>query len=192
MRKLVVALLLFAPACTDEDIVLATIPESAADGGSHPMPSRCVVAGDCAEGSFCDKKDCDDRQGVCEPHPALCGNEEHVVCGCDGVTYFNDCLRRAAGVAPLREGDCSGEARTCDANNPCPGGATCAVLLGFDVGSCSSTAHGTCWAVPSTCPEPHSTDRWSACDANGMSCANTCVAIQTGKTYFRAMRCPGP
>ncbi|HEY8079787.1 MAG TPA: hypothetical protein VIF62_36905 [Labilithrix sp.] len=193
MKRLLPLLALLLLGCTDEAIVLASIPESASDGGSHPTPRKCVVTSDCGEGQICEKKDCDDRQGVCEPHPALCGNEEHVVCGCDGVTYFNDCLRKVASVAPLYEGECESEARPCNASAPCPAGGTCAVLLGFDVASCSETAPGTCWAVPSTCPAPRDTetDRWSACDEDGLPCATTCQAV-TGKPYFRVMRCSGP
>ncbi len=193
-RRLLAVLALLVPACTDEAIVLATIPESASDGGAHPTPTKCVGATDCNEGYHCEKLDCHAVEGECQPAPKFCGNEERVECGCDGVSYFNSCFRRAAGVAELHDGECTSESRPCDADNPCPSGATCAVLLGFgDVGMCSGHEHGTCWVVPSTCPDPRTPDYWTACDPDaGITCASTCKAIATGKTYFRASHCPGP
>ena len=176
-------------ACSDEAIVLATIPESASDGGSRPPPQRCVTPSDCSSGSLCEKHDCDDVHGVCEAAPALCGDEEDLVCGCDGVTYFNDCLRKAAGVAPLHAGECASEAVRCDSATPCPGSATCATLLGYGDGSCAGAQQGTCWVVPATCPAATTPDQFDACD-HSARCVDTCTAIRSGAPYFRASRCP--
>lgn len=47
-----------------------------------------------------------DLPGICVPSPGPCVRIYRPVCGCDGTTYANDCLRRNARVARDHEGAC--------------------------------------------------------------------------------------
>ena len=188
---------LAAIACADDTIVLATIP-AVDSGGPANLPVRCVSSNDCtATNTYCDKDSCGAPAGTCEFFPPSCDNAESLVCGCDGVTYFNDCLRQAAGVAPTAKGACTHEnALLCGLGiaATCPTDTVCARLLGFEVGpQCPHDAPGTCWRLPPECPSPSdSSDLWDECADNGAQCVETCTAIRSGNVAQRPNQCPPP
>jgi hypothetical protein len=65
----------------------------------------------CAAGLFCEEEAgacaiIADGTGICRPQPQTCTREYNPVCGCDRVTYGNDCARKAAGVSLVHTGPC--------------------------------------------------------------------------------------
>ncbi len=190
--------------CSDEQIVLATLPPTF-DGGMPGDGRRCVEDKDCTTTEFCARVACGDVAGTCADAPVVCEEEGHPVCGCDGVTYWNDCLRRSRGITSSTPGECGYNARSCHHGTKsgppgdpsiCPAGTFCAHLqsLAGDVPSppdfCGPNAPGSCWALPVVCPDHAGPDRWIACGAPQAVCTTTCDAIRSGTTYARAKSCP--
>lgn len=65
----------------------------------------------CGAGLFCEmapeaRCGAGDMSGICRKTPEVCTEEYNPVCGCDGQTYANDCVRQAAGTGKLKAGAC--------------------------------------------------------------------------------------
>ena len=186
-----------ASACAPDTIVLADI-QALDDGG--PPATRCLRNSDCNEAGlvgYCSYASCGASAGTCLPFPQeSCPPYEQAVCGCDHVTYFNDCLRQSTGVSASWPGPCGlpggPPAQRCRTASDCPDTAFCAHLGGgFGQGACPppEANGGTCWGVPVTCPQSM-VDHWNACgsgpDAGLKQCVDTCTAVQSGLSYEHA------
>jgi len=182
--------------CDSETIVLATIPS---DDAGALVPTRCVKSSDCGEGSYCEKGTCDAPAGTCRTPEEDCGNEEAVVCGCDGVTYFNECLRKQASIEGSTAGPCT--IPNCGGSFPqCTSPTVCfqVVAMGQPCAPSpnASPPVGTCWFLPADCPQPSATSQyWDDCAPDGARCEETCPAIKggsAGSLYHRSQDCTQP
>jgi hypothetical protein len=188
MTRALLVFVLCASACAPVDVVVAEVPAEP-DGGRPLPPGPCAKNEDCPPDRFCEKPDCDTVVGQCHPRPVFCGDAPNVVCGCNGVNYWNDCLRRAQGIRAATFGECTTSAASCGGTSgaTCPDAdASCAKLLP-SASACTANPEGTCWFVPTNCPVGGG-GAWTPCA--GGACADTCTAIRSGAVHSRTTSCP--
>lgn len=192
MRVLaLISVVLFAVACEPVDLVVVNIP----DGGEFVQPdAQCSTSADCLGGQYCSKPQCGAAVGVCRQKPLSCDGNHAPECGCDGVTYFNPCLRRAAGVSFADVGLCENP-RRCDTSLPCAAGQFCA-RLAFMPQECGMNIAGTCWVLPDVqctyavqapMPPPPT---FTPC--GGGACLDVCAAVTREQPVFLRPRNSGP
>ncbi|MBX3127724.1 MAG: hypothetical protein KF718_13455 [Polyangiaceae bacterium] len=147
----------------------------------------CQSNAQCKDSDFCAKTSCNSANGTCTPRPVSCADNESPVCGCDGISYWNDCLRQQYGVASLRSNSaCMGfDAAGCGLTS-CPSAdASCATLRSSSLG-CLALGGGVCWMVPKSCPTAPKTYR--RCGTSS-SCASKCEAIKSQQEHHADNTC---
>jgi hypothetical protein len=175
------AVVVLFSACATDDVVVATLP---ADADASEVPG-CTSNDDCPPIAFCARQSCGDTQGSCQLRPVLCDDQGPPTCGCDGVSYWNDCLRMQYGATSSIPGSCASGPATCMDDNAldCPVlGAACAKLFSPGV-ACDEQELGACWVLPVECPTMTTPDRWRACSEPMTDCRDTCGAIRSGRPY---------
>jgi len=120
-------------ACNAGDLCLISCSCPMCDvcaGHCVPVSQGCKTNAECAPTHYCAKPEgqCD-AMGQCAWRPDLCIMLWDPVCGCDGVSYSNDCAAGQAGVSIAYRGECrkldsdgdgipDGEDNCFDAPNP--------------------------------------------------------------------------
>jgi hypothetical protein len=146
-------------------------------GSTADLGETC---GGCAASACSPDAFCEPPPGTCEPAsevglcveiPDACPEIFAPVCGCDGTTYENDCLRRRARVGLLHEGACPGRCTSADGTT-CPPGTFCDGPPGF----CNEPVPGSCTPVPDDCPELEQ----PVCGCDGTTYANDCERRRAG------------
>lgn len=163
------------------------------DGIASDAPEKpCVltsagVTTDCSGEEYCDAPTC--ATGVCRKRP-ISLPDFNPICGCDGVTYWNDHYAGSLGRSTkLGSGACGGgsaSTKTCGGitGRACPGTTEC-VNSGTDPSTCTiADLSGLCWAIPTsaTCVGASGSKKERLCGVG--SCTNRCEAIKSGTTFY--------
>ena len=138
--------------------------------GECVAANRCYTNAECALDEFCDKADGDCLgEGECTTRPTICTHHWDPVCGCDGVTYSNECYANANGQSILHTGECVPP--PCLHNSQCQPEEFCAKV----VGACDSA--GACQERPEVCLAV-----WDpVCGCDGRTYSNWCYAARAGE-----------
>ena len=157
-------------------------PESNICGGIAGIP--------CGEGEVCapQEGDCDDADvlGECVSREGACVAIYDPVCGCDGVTYGNDCRRLRAGVQKDHDGACPDESNICGgiAGILCGEGEVCELPAGDCDGA---DALGECLPRPVICLAIYD----PVCGCDGVTYGNDCQRLNAGAQKAHDGECPG-
>jgi len=170
--------------CAPTEIVVADIPANSDSGTPITHAEPCASSDDCATDSYCEKEDCSEALGKCKKRPSFCDSTADAVCGCNGVTYWNDCLRKLSGVAAKVEGECT-DPKGCNDTTACPDPAASCARLAYEPKDCPRVSNGRCWVLPETCPkDTASGGKWRKCEP-APTCGGLCEAIRAEVPYVR-------
>jgi hypothetical protein len=176
------------PVCGCDGLTYGNDCRAAQEGVSIAYRGECKNGAPCSSNGECDPLEycvkaagrCDEP-GVCQSRPTLCAQVLDPVCGCDGITYGNECLAGQAGASVARKGPCNA-GEECKSSEDCPADSFCSKAEGFcdDPGICSQVpAPADCQGLPL---DP-------VCGCDGKTYGNPCLAAAAGVDIQRHGDC---
>jgi hypothetical protein len=128
-----------------------------------------------------------DQTGTCLAKPQACDLIYLPVCGCDGMTYGNECAASSAGVSVASKGECGSTdpGKSCGGllGTPCGEGEYCNFAPDAMCGAADQT--GTCSAIPEVCTEEYA----PVCGCDDKTYGNACEAASAGVSVASKGEC---
>jgi hypothetical protein len=142
----------------------------------------------CGPGMYCNAVGC--GAGECAPIPASENGIRELVCGCDGLTYWNPSVAALHGMSWSGPQACA-VGKTCGGFGglQCPSGASCN-YESPDVSWCGGAdLSGVCWVMPKVCESgigfgPNTRGCGDA------QCTDACLLIKQEKVFYKDNTCP--
>jgi hypothetical protein len=150
--------------CGCDGVTYDNACEASKAGARIATESECTCENndDCDSESYCDGESCG-GSGTCEPKPTECPEPRDPVCGCDGLTYHNECVAESLGARIGSLGACA-----CEGNEECDATQYC------EAATCGGP--GECVPRPTSCAPIVS----PVCGCDGVTYDNACLAMEAG------------